>query len=143
MSALFEIEDDIRSIQAAARLLGHLTASRMEIKHEELEAIRGMIENYIDDIECRWKEALDQELATRKAHEEALAAARAEKAAPGSPEDVQYVRALRAMLRSAATIALAECNKGGGHRIAETQGPRQRRSAASGKTRPSRNDALA
>jgi hypothetical protein len=114
MSPLFEIEDDIASIRTAARLLGRLACStRMgEICSEELEAIRGMIDNQIDNIDCRWRGA-----GRGGNHEEgARRGAGRRKGGEGGarwpPEDVQYVRALRAMLRTAAAIALRECDKG-------------------------------
>ena len=72
MSPLLEIEDDINSIKAAARLLGRLACStRMDVKSEQLEAVRGMIENQIDNIAGHWNEALELERATEKVHEEA------------------------------------------------------------------------
>jgi hypothetical protein len=112
MSPLLAIEEDITSIKAAVRLLGHLSSSTdMDIRPGDLEAIRGMVENYIDDIECRWKEALELEQAAKAAHEEALAAAKAEKAAPGSPAELRHATWLWGILRRAASISLEECER--------------------------------
>jgi hypothetical protein len=96
----------------------------MDVKAEELEAIRGMIDNQIDDIDCRWREALAVEEATKKAHSEALAAAKAEAAPPGATGHAALRR-----LRRARSV-----QQGGGHQIAETQG--RAKGEAEGKVKP-------
>jgi hypothetical protein len=83
----------------------------MDPKAPDLEAIRWMIDNQIDDIDCRWREALAVKEATMKACGEALAAARAGKAAPGSIAEVKKAEALWQMLRAAAVAAVEACDK--------------------------------
>jgi hypothetical protein len=58
MSLQFEIEEDIWPIRTEAKLPEHLPCSGMDPTAPELEAIRGMIDNQIDDIDRRWREAL-------------------------------------------------------------------------------------
>jgi hypothetical protein len=51
--------------------------------------------------------------AEKEAHQAALAAARAEKAAPGSKEDVKRAEALWTLLRSLVGVASEQCTNAG------------------------------
>jgi hypothetical protein len=65
----------------------------------------------VDRINERWRSAWDERCALDKAHKAALAAVKAEKAAPGSADDMENARAYWSMLHVIASQATAACQK--------------------------------
>jgi hypothetical protein len=115
------IEDSLEIVSAVGRLLGHMCGSIKAgrvVGEEELSRLQVMIEGAHDDIEGRWKMALEGERHARIEREEAIAtvtaeltAERARHDAPGSIADLQHALGCWRLLRSAAEIALQECDK--------------------------------
>jgi hypothetical protein len=92
----------------------------LDLEHRpwELSRLQVMLEGAHDDIEVRWKRALEYERLVQDEHEEVLAtftaeltAERGKHGAPGSIADIEHARFCWRMLRGAAEIALQECDK--------------------------------
>jgi hypothetical protein len=116
--ALLDIEENLRTLSAAEKLLGHIAVTELEIEGDEIAAVQGMIGDAHTAIERRWRLAHEQrraEIEARAAvlvaHAAELAAAKAERGAPGSVDDVKKAQASWWLLRGAAKTALEFCQK--------------------------------
>jgi hypothetical protein len=110
-ASLLAIECNLRDLDAAARLLGHLSTSELTIGTAELNAIAAQVSAAHIEIKQRWRQAYEQQFAERQAHEAALAEAKAARAAPGSVADVEKAAAYWNKLRSAAVVTIESCDK--------------------------------
>jgi hypothetical protein len=90
-----------------------------------------MIDRVHDDIEHRWEAAYEQQRADEAAHKASLEAAKAERAAPGSVDDVKKAEAMWKVIRALANTALEACDK-----AAEEQEARAAEGAAEGVALP-------
>jgi hypothetical protein len=67
-------------------IFGHMIKSDSEVSSDQWETIEDSLADYAKQIEQLWHAAFKQHGEERTAHEEALEAVEAEKAAPGSAE---------------------------------------------------------
>jgi hypothetical protein len=88
------LEPAIFDLRIALSLLGHLINSPDEVDKITWQRVEDDLQDANAVIEQLWQQAWDRGLAERRAHEAALEAVRAEKAAPGSSEDEKRVAAL-------------------------------------------------
>jgi hypothetical protein len=114
--ALLDIEENLRELAAAEKLLGHLAVSELEIEGDELAAVQTMVSGAHAAIERHWTRAREQQRAELEAraavlvaHAAELEAVRAQKAAPGSVADAKTARASWWLLQRAAETALEMC----------------------------------
>ena len=107
------LEPAIHDLRAGVGILGHLITARDDVQIDEWQKCEGDLITAMMRIEDLWKQVWDQRKAEKRAHEAALDAVRAEKAAPGSAEEREQVEALWVLLRSAVTVAAGQCHEAG------------------------------
>jgi hypothetical protein len=107
------LEPAIHDLRANIGILGHLITARDDVQIDEWQKCEGDLVTAMMRIEDLWKQVWDQRKAEKRAHEAALDALRAEKAAPGSVEQREQVEALWVLLRSAVTVAAGQCHEAG------------------------------
>ena len=78
------LEPAIHDLRASIGILGHLITARDDVEIDEWQKCEGDLITAMMRIEDLWKQVWDQRKAEKRAHEAALEAVRAEKAAPGS-----------------------------------------------------------
>jgi hypothetical protein len=115
---LLALEEPLRALTTAASLLGHLSVSELEVEGYEIEAVQTIVERAHHDIERRWRLAHEQQQAELEAraavlvaHAAELKAAKAERGAPGSVDDIKKAEASWWLLRRAAETVLEFCQK--------------------------------
>jgi hypothetical protein len=114
-----DLEPLVRDLRSTIEIFGHLiTANSSDSDVVEGDTWRKVEDDLISlghDIERLWRAAWDQHIATQTKHEAELAAvkaaAREEKAAPGSPADIKRAEALWSMLRAFVKVAAEECDE--------------------------------
>jgi hypothetical protein len=113
MSALLDLGDLVADMDDTVRILMHLADSRAHVSANEW----GKLGRDLHDGLCKIKELaaadVEESQAIKEAHKAALAAARAEKAAPGSKEDGERAEALWTLLRSLVGVASEQCTNAG------------------------------
>jgi hypothetical protein len=109
-ASLNTLDCELVDLEAASRLLGHLSTTDLEISGSELLAVQMMVERAHDKIEASYNRARELFQAQEEAHSAALAEAQAAKAAPGSPADFKHAEALWSMLRAVVKVAAEECD---------------------------------
>jgi hypothetical protein len=115
MSALLDLGDLVADMDGTVRILMHLADSRdvQSISANEW----GRLGRDLHDGLCKIKELaaadVEERRAWEEAHKAALAAARAEKAVPGSKEDIERANALWTLLRSLVGVASEQCTNAG------------------------------
>jgi hypothetical protein len=93
-----DLEPAIRGLRNTIGIMEHLTSSENVVEAGEWITLADVMTSYAKQIETIWAAAFEQHIAIHEAHRVALAAAKAEKAAPGSPADVASARALWRMI---------------------------------------------
>lgn len=107
------LEPVIFDLRATVGIFGHLINSPSDVDKDEWGKVENDLLVLTRRIDELWRLAWDQHKAEKRAHEAALEAVRAEKAAPGSAEDREQVEALWVLLRSAVTVAAGQCHEAG------------------------------
>jgi hypothetical protein len=107
---LTTLDCELADLEAASRLLGHLSTTDLEIGAGEINAVVAMLDRAHDKIEASYNRARELYQAQQDAHSTALADAKAE-AAPGSPADIKHVEAVWGMLRAVLKVAGEECDR--------------------------------
>ena len=115
MSALLDLGDLVADMDDTVRILMHLADSR------DVQCVSanewGKLGRDLHDGLRKIKELADanseERRAIEEAHKAALAAARAEKAAPGSKDDVERAEALWTLLRGLVGVASEQCTNAG------------------------------
>jgi hypothetical protein len=105
--AIGELEPVLHDLYGTVGLLGHMCSSPDMKTPQELAQIHDRLFHLHDKLERLWHTAWDQWSVTAQNHAEALAAAKAEKAAPGSPADIKAAKASWRVLRVVMENALA------------------------------------
>jgi hypothetical protein len=82
------LEPVIFDLRASIGILGHLITARDEVQIDEWQKCEGDLITAMMRIHDLWGQVWDQRIAEKRAHEEALAALEAKKAAPGSPQKI-------------------------------------------------------
>jgi hypothetical protein len=91
--AIGELEPVLMDLRGTIGLLRHMDSSANVVAPQELAQISDRLFHLHDKLERLWHAAWDQWSATATLHAEALAAAQAETAAPGSVEDIKAAKA--------------------------------------------------
>jgi hypothetical protein len=107
------LEPAILNLRATVGILHHLAHSPSQVELDEWGKVEDDLNAAAAEIKELWRAAWDQRIREDRAHEAALAAAEAKKAAPGSPEDVRSAEFMWAMLRSAAEVVAMHCADAG------------------------------
>jgi hypothetical protein len=107
------LEPAIFDLRASVGILGHLITARDEVQIDEWQKCEGDLITAMMRIHDLWGQVWDQRIAEKRAHEEALAALEAKKAAPGSPEDIRTAEVTWTLLRAAAEVAANRCEEAG------------------------------
>ena len=110
---LSALEPVLLNLQTTVAVFGHLLNSPDEVDKNTWAKVEGDLIDAATVIQQLWHQAWDQGLAERRAHREALDAAKAEKAAPGSEADGKQVGALWELLAAAAAVAMRQCAEAG------------------------------
>jgi hypothetical protein len=108
-----DLEPVVHDLRATVGILHHLIHSPSQVEKDEWGKVAEDLLALTERLDAVWIKAWKQHLAERRAHEAALAALEAEKAAPGSAEERERVEALWALLRSAVTVAAGQCHEAG------------------------------
>jgi hypothetical protein len=107
---LGDIEPALVDLHTLAHMMGHLRESPFQVEAEAWQNIESQLEDVHERLHDLWRKACDKQKAADLATEAALAAAKAERAAPGSVADVKSAHACWSMLRSAAKVMLDHSN---------------------------------
>ena len=86
-----------------------MASTAAEVAEVEWSKLAGDLYRCSEKIDELWDRARDERNATDAAHKAALAAVRAEKAAPGSKDDLKKAEGLWALLRSLTEVVGREC----------------------------------
>lgn len=86
--------------------MSHLITSEDAVSRSEWETVANNLCDSAKEIEKLWAVAFERHIADRDAHRVALAAAKVEKAAPGSPADIASARAFWRFTRTIMKNAL-------------------------------------
>jgi hypothetical protein len=110
-----DIEPVVCDLKATVGILGHLITTNSSPNNEVDDDAWRKVESDLIRLAGRadelWHTVWQQRCDEQRAHEVALAAARAEKAAPGSPEDVKSAKSMWRMVRVAMEQCLSYCNE--------------------------------
>jgi hypothetical protein len=109
--ALAEIEPALSDLRANIGILGHLATAEGEVTQDQWQYVESNLIDSHARLEDLWSAGWEQRKAERQAQEEALAAAKARTAAPGSAEDIERADALWHLLRGAALVTLRQCRE--------------------------------
>jgi hypothetical protein len=106
--AATEIQEQLRILDGAIGVAHHLAARGDEVTvgDDEWQVVLEAAQKASDATAKSWDRARLEEGARAIADEEALAAEKAKRGAPGSPEDREHADALWRLLRSAATVVM-------------------------------------
>jgi hypothetical protein len=107
---LGDIEPALTDLRTLARMMGHLRESPFQVEAEAWQNIESQLEDVHERLHDLWRKAWDKQKAADLATEAAMAAAKAERAAPGSVADVKSAHACWSMLRTAAKVMLDYSN---------------------------------
>jgi putative hemolysin len=118
---LGDLEPLICDMRASVGILGHLITTNSspnnEVNDDEWRKVETDLIDYAKRIETLWNAAYDQRnaeiIATEAEHAAALAAVRAEKAAPGSAETISKANAMWTALRGIAAVTAEYCIEAG------------------------------
>jgi hypothetical protein len=105
------LEPVLGDLKATVGILGHMFNEHQSVGLEEWHRIEGELIRLTDGLREIWQQAWDHAKAERVTLADALAAEKARNAAPGSPGDIEHAFSCWRLLRSAAEIALQECDK--------------------------------
>jgi hypothetical protein len=112
--ALIKIEPVILDLESTIGIMTHVASGEVEIvSQEEWLKLANDLHKGVAEIKELWKSVWDEAKAEKVAHKAALAAARAEKAAPGSKEEAERAEALWTLLRSLVGVASEQCTNAG------------------------------
>jgi hypothetical protein len=111
--SLGALEPAILDLRTALNILGHLIDAHTDVDQNTWQSVEDDLNDATGVIQQLWQKAWEQRIAEDRAHEAALAAAKAERAAPGSEKDRKQVESLWKLLRSAASVAADECADAG------------------------------
>jgi hypothetical protein len=109
-SPLADLEPALGDLRTLARMMVHLAESPLEVDPEEWLHLRSQLIDVHGRLHGLWQCVWDEQKAERAAAKAALEAAKAERAAPGSVEDVKSARACWSMLSTAAKVMLDYSN---------------------------------
>jgi hypothetical protein len=113
-ASLNTLDCELVDLDAASRLLGHLSTTDHEISGSELVAVQMMVERAHDQIEARYNRLREIFREQQDAHRADLAKAQEAKAAPGSRQDVERAATMWRLLRVIANAALERCDEAQG-----------------------------
>lgn len=105
------IQAGLADMVATIKLLGHLALSSEKVSGGEWLQVQGRLRDLRTELADSFSDMAECWSADIAEYQAALAAAKAERAAPGSQIDVERAQALWTMLRSTATVALAQCQQ--------------------------------
>jgi hypothetical protein len=103
------LEPVILNLGVTVGIFHHMINSPSPVEASEWGKIEDDLIATTAQIKALWRRAWDRGLAERREHEAALEAARAERAAAGSPKDVEQVEALWSLLSIALGVAARQC----------------------------------
>jgi hypothetical protein len=109
--SIADLEPAIAELRDNLGIMGHLIDSPHAVEADQWRRIEDRLNDAADQINELWRRAWDERCAMMEAHEAALAAAKATKAAPGSVADVENARAYWSMLHVIASQAATACQK--------------------------------
>jgi hypothetical protein len=107
---LADLEPALGDLRTLARMMAHLAESPLEVDPEEWLHLRSQLIDVHGRLHGLWQCVWDEQKAEHAAAKAALEAAKAERAAPGSVEDVKSAHACWSMLRTAAKVMLDYSN---------------------------------
>jgi hypothetical protein len=107
---LSDIEPALGDLRTLARMMGHLRESPFQVEAEAWQNIESQLIDVHGRLHGLWQCVWDEQKAKDAAAKTALEAAKAERAAPGSVEDVKSAHACWSMLRTAAKVMLDYSN---------------------------------
>lgn len=108
---LLDIETALLEMRGLIATLGYIINKAEEPADAALHVVQTGLQRIHADLTAQWQRVWRETYAERVAYAEALEAANARKAAPGSPADLEHARGLWALLRSAAKVAADACDK--------------------------------
>jgi hypothetical protein len=79
------LEEPIAELRSTIGIFHHMIHSASDVSRDEWETVHSSLSDYARQIEKLWQAAWDKNVAEKRAHEAALAALEAKKAAPGTP----------------------------------------------------------
>jgi hypothetical protein len=106
-----DLEPVLGELRATIGILGHMIDSPNKVEIEKWKSIEGRLLDAHNELDALWACAWAQSMAERKAHEEALALAKARTAAPGSPADLAQADSIWSILRSTVKVAAQACEE--------------------------------
>ena len=107
------LEPAILDLQTTIAVFGHLINSPDEVDKNTWAKVESDLIVAAGQIRELWRQAWEQRIREDRAHREALDAAKAEKAAPGSEADRKQVEALWELLAAAAAVSMRQCAEAG------------------------------
>lgn len=110
---LGEIEPVILELETTIGIFHHLIHSPSQVEENEWSKLEDDLTAAARRIKQLWLAAYKQRGAENRAHAAALAAAEAERAAPGSAKDREQVETLWRILGAAVTVAARQCSAAG------------------------------
>lgn len=106
-----EIEGPISGLRNTIGIMEHMATSAHEVTRDEWATMTTILSGYAKQIDDLWEKAFEQHVSLREEHRKALAAAKAEKAAPGSIADIQLAKAMWRMMRIIMQNSLDACRE--------------------------------
>jgi hypothetical protein len=111
--SILDIETFVFDFRAVVDIFHHLINSPSPVEDGAWAKIQGDLIELTTRADNLWKKAWEEHIAESRAHDAAMEAVRAEKAAPGSAEDEKRVAALWELLAAAASVAMRQCAEAG------------------------------
>jgi hypothetical protein len=108
-----DLEPAIRGLRGTLGIMSHLVVSGDAVSRSEWETVSNSLSEYAKQIEKLWKAAFERHVADKEAHLLALAAAEAEKSAPGSKRDIELAQAMWGLMRRIAQNTVVACDEEG------------------------------
>lgn len=110
---IVDIEPVICDLKSTVGIMSHLILSPLEVEKEEWHKVEDDLTALTDRIHEMWEKAYQQRNAECKALQEALAAAKAERGVPGSPEDVEAAKGLWSLMAASVRVVAERCAEAG------------------------------
>jgi hypothetical protein len=108
-----DLEPAIYDLRTALAILGHLIDVHADVGQDTWRSVEDDLNDATGVIQQLWRQAWDRQLVEHRAHEAALAALEAKKAAPGSPDDIRAAEVMWNMLRAVSGVVADRCEEAG------------------------------
>ena len=106
-----EMEPPISGLRHTIGIMEHMATSDHQVTQGEWATVADVLTGYAKQIDDLWNKAFEQHVSLCDEHRKALAAAKAETAAPGSVADIKSAQAMWRMMRLIMQNSLDACRE--------------------------------